>query len=144
MHLSNYFHVAVAIRKPQSCRDFKLVVNKMVWCKQNTNLKEKKKLYLPHFKGSYLYGAGKKVLLFSPPTHWGAGENFEFRKDNKFVCKNPAWWNSFFAHPAEKIINFLFFWNSHERTWKNSCNELILSKHCTIFAVIGMATMIHH
>ena len=88
MHLSNYFHVAVAIRKPQSCRELKLVVNKMVWCKQNTNLKEKKKLYLPHFKGSYLYGAGKKVLLFSPLTHSGAGENFVFRKENLFLKKN--------------------------------------------------------
>ena len=49
----------------------------------------------------------------------------------------------FFVHPAEKIINFLFFRNSHERSF-NSCDELFLSKHCTIRAVIGMATMIHH
>ena len=49
----------------------------------------------------------------------------------------------FFAHPAEKIINFLFFRSSHERSL-NSCNELFLSKYCTIRAVIGMITMIHY
>ena len=61
----------------------------------------------------------------------------------KFICENPAWWNVFFVHPVEKIINFLFFRKSHERSL-NSQNQSFLSEHCTIREVIGMATMIYH
>ena len=43
-----------------------------------------------------------------------------------FVCENPALWKNFFVHPAEKIINFLFFPNSHERS-SNSYNKLFLT-----------------
>ena len=74
-------------------------------------------------------------------------KNFDFfwfyakaKKKYRFVCENPPWWNSFFAHPAEKIINFLFFWKSHKRSL-DYCNELFLCKHCTIRTVIGMATI---
>ena len=74
--------------------------------------------------------------------------NFEIfgvlgQKKYRFVSKNSAWENSFFAYPTAKIINFPFFRKSHERSL-NSCNESFFSKHCTIRAVIGMASMIHH
>ena len=59
-------------------------------------------------------------------------------KKDRFVCENPAWWNSYLAHPAEKIINFLFFCKSHERSL-NYCNILVLT---TTFVIWKWA--LHH